>query len=441
MTALRHTAGLRGGGPRAPRALGLAAVVTLGATASAASAQESDAPLALRAAKILTSAVEGPAVIDDGVVLVEDGRIAAIGPYGSIELPADVELVDVGERWLMPGMIDLHCHVAGRSLFEVNDLNDGVYLANPGLRASAAVVPRVDTLELGLAGGVTSVLYIPGSATNIGGQGVLLKTGFDRYGEMLIRNPGSMKLAQAGNPERWLIGVGRSFMNWNTRHTILRGLARAKSRAAGDTLEPIDKPDPQFEVFDDLLANEIRISAHTQVYQVVLATIMIIKRELGVGVFIDHGTIGAWQTGALAAENDVPAIVGPRSIDTPRFQRVLPADRVGIMSVAAGYQELGHPEVGFNTDSPIVPQEELSLQATMAARYGFKDDALQTLRGLTIVPARAARIDHRVGSLEPGKDADILVIGGHPADPRTAVEAVYIEGRLVYDAERDGRRW
>ena len=415
-----------------------AALVAGGVSTSPAAAES----VALRAAKILTSSAgEVPAVIDDGVVVVEDGVIVAIGPADSIELPADVELIDVGDNWLMPGMVDLHCHVAGRSLFEVNDLNDGVFLTNPGLRASASVVPQVDTLEMGLAGGVTSVLYIPGSATNIGGQGVLLKTGFDTFGEMLIRNPGSMKLAQAGNPERFVWGVGRSFMNWNTRDTFKRGLGRAKARAAGATVETIEKADPQFEVFDHLLRNEIRVSAHTQVYQVVLMTVTMVKMELGVGVFIDHGTIGAWQAAAIAAANDVPAIIGPRSIDTPRFQSVLPADAVGIRSVAAGYQALGHPQVGFNTDSPVIPQEELSLQATLASRYGFKDEAFQTVLGLTIVPARAARIDHRVGSLEVGKDADILVISGHPADPRTAVDSVWIEGQLIYDATRDGRRW
>ena len=113
----------------------------------------------------------------------------------------------------------------------------------------------------------------------------------------------------------------------------------------------------------------------------------------------------------------------------------------GMRGVAAGYQERGLELVGFNTDSPIVPQEELTLQAAIGARYGFDDSRLQVLRGLTIVPAIAARIDHRVGSLEPGKEADILVLDGHLADPRTTVSLVYTNGVRVYDAERDGRRW
>ncbi len=405
---------------------------------------EGEGVLALRARKILTCAEQGPAVIDDGLVVIgRDGRIAALGRSSEVTLDEDVELVDLGERWLMPGMIDLHCHVAGRSLFEVNDLNDGVFLANPGLRASASVVPGIGTLDRAVAGGVTTVLYIPGSATNIGGQGVLLKTGFDRFDEMLVRNPGSMKLAQAGNPERWLWGVGRSFMNWNTRNTIRRGLAAADARLDGGSFDGVDHSNPQWELFESLLTKATQVSAHTQIYQVVLTTITMVKGELDLDVYIDHGTIGGWKTGAIAAEYGVAAICGPRTVDTPLrgFQRITRATEPGFRGVAAGYQELGHPDVGFNTDSPVIPQEELPLQAAIGARHGFKDDALQTVRGLTIVPARAAGIADRVGSIEVGKDADLLVISGHPIDPRTAVEQVWIEGREVYRAEDGGRAW
>jgi imidazolonepropionase-like amidohydrolase len=406
----------------------------------AASSETSPVGRALHAAKVLTCADTGPAVIDGGVVLVRDGKIEAVGPADEVVVPEGYEIVDLGSHWLMPGMIDLHCHVAGMSLFEVNDLNDGVYLANPGLRASASVVPQKDTLLRGVAGGVTSVLYIPGSATNIGGQGVLLKTALPGYEDMEIRNPGSMKLAQAGNPERWTVRPGRSFMNWNTRNTIRRGMTYAERTVANEEQGP---KDPQWDVFHSLLAKDIRISAHTQVFQVVLATITIVKRDLGVGVFIDHGTIGGWKAGGLAEEYDVPAIVGPRAIDTTSFgfQRVTAATDLGIRGVAAGYQRMGHTNVGFNTDSPVIPQEELSVQAALAARYGFRDDALEVVRGLTIVPAKAARIDARVGSLEVGKDADILAITGHPADPRSSIDEVWIEGQHVYSAAQSGRLW
>lgn len=406
------------------------------------------APLVLRASKALLCSREGEQIANRVDLLVDQGRIAAIGRQGELELPDNAVVRDCGDQWLMPGLVDLHCHIAGKSLFVTNDLNDAVLLTNPGLRASSAVEPFNDTLQMGVAGGVTSVLYIPGSATNIGGQGVLLKTGFDRYEDMEIRNPGSMKLAQAGNPERWAIGVGRSFMNWNTRNTVARGLAYAGAWAQGawsdgHAVDSSPIPNPQWDVFRSLAAGETQISAHTQIFQVVLATITMMRRDFGLDVYIDHGTIGGWKAGGLAQEYGVPAIVGPRAVDTTStgFQRITAAQEDGIRGVAAGYQRMGHTNVGFNTDSPVIPQEELSLQGALAARYGFKDDSLQVVRGLTIVPAMASGIDHLVGSLEVGKHADILVLTGHPADPRTSIESVFIEGRRVYDPARDGRLW
>ena len=113
--------------------------------------------------------------------------------------------------------------------------------------------------------------------------------------------------------------------------------------------------------------------------------------------------------------------------------------------IHAKYQAGGHSMIGFNTDCVSFrgltpPPEELPLQAAIAVRYGFDDSAMQTVRGLTIVPAKAAGLEQRLGSLEVGKDADIVVVTGHPIDPRTSVEAVFIEGRKVYDAV-DGRRF
>lgn len=401
--------------------------------------------LALKATKVLLATWDGPQVLDNGVVLVKDGKIEAVGSARELAVPAGYELVDVGDRWLSPGMVELHCHEAGVPLFSrINDLNDTVYLANPGMRASAAVKPGNRQLKLALAGGVTTVLYIPGSGANIGGQGVLLKTAFDQYEEKLVRDPGSMKLAQWGNPESWTIGVGMAFEQWNTRDTIRRGVGYAKR---WEDFEAGNGPEPErvinYDVFRDLVKGEIAISTHTQLYQVVLMTLTMIAGEFGLPVFLDHSTVGGWLAGELAAELGVPAIVGPRVIDTTSrgFINWARNKHEGVRGVAAGYQERGVKMVGFNTDSGIIPQEELLVQGAMGVRYGFDESGMDLVRGLTIVPAKTAKIDHRLGSIEAGKDADILVSNGHPADPRTTIEVVFVDGRRAYDAERDGRRW
>ena len=401
--------------------------------------------LAIRAAKILTCAWEGEQVVDRGVLLVRHGKVEAIGRDGELEIPEGYEVVDVGERWLAPGMVEMHCHEAGVSLYTfVNDLNDTVYLANPGMRAAAAVEPGNHSMKMALAGGVTSVLYIPGSGSNIGGQGITTKSGHEEYEKNLIRSPGSMKLAQFGNPESWGPGVRMTFEQWNTRSTMRRGIAYAKRWIAHENGEgPEPERNISLDVFRDLVAGNIAISTHTQIYQVVLMTLTMVHDELGLPVFLDHSTIGGWLAGDLAEERGIPAICGPRSVDTTSrgFMNWSKNKHEGIRGVAAGYQERGHTQVGFNTDSPVIPQEELSLNGAMGARYGFDDSEMQMLRGLTIVPARAARIDHKVGSLEPGKDADVLVVDGHPGDPRTHMSIVFVDGERVYDAERDGRRW
>jgi imidazolonepropionase-like amidohydrolase len=397
--------------------------------------------LAIVAAKVLTCAQAGPQVVDNAVLILKDGVIERVAARGKADLPGDYEVLDVGERWLAPGLVDLHCHVGGPNILRLhNDINDLVFLAQPELRVAPAVIPDNRDLREAVAGGVTTVLFIPGSGVNVGGQGILLKTGFARFEEMRVRDPGSLKIAQAGNPERWAIGVGRSLMNWNTRDTLRRGVAYAQRwREHGQGRGERPRVDPQFEVFRPLLAKTTQISVHTQMYQVVLMTLTMLRGEFGFDCYIDHGEWWGSRAAPLAERLGVQAIIGPREIDStiPGF-----IDTDGqIRGIAAEYQRQGHSMIGFNTDSPIVPESELSLQAAVACRYGFENGEMQALRGLTIVPATTAGIDARVGSLEPGKDADVLVVDGDPADPRTAVDVVFIEGRRVYDASREPRRW
>src|SRR5690606_29660597 len=111
-----------------------------------------------------------------------------------------------------------------------------------------------------------------------------------------------------------------------------------------------------------------------------------------------------------------------------------------VQGTAWGFQKGGHTRIGFNTDAPVVPQEELPLQAAMGVRYGMENHRLDAVRGVTIIPALVAGLHERLGSLEVGKDADILVVTGDPADPRSSIEQVLVEGRVVYDAE-ERRRW
>jgi imidazolonepropionase-like amidohydrolase len=338
----------------------------------------------------------------------------------------------------MPGMIDLHSHVGGAQRLHgfSRDINDMVYQSNPGLRVACTVIPGNVNLDAAVSGGVTTILYIPGSGTAVGGHGVLLKTGFEAYEEMEVRDPGSLKTAQGNNPKSWGTGMGPAFYNWHIRETFRRGVAYAQRWADHVDGEPEPAFDPGLEIFRALVAGEAQNSTHTQQHYVIETTLRIQVREFGIPTYLDHGTFDGFRAAAHAEELGVPAILGPRSISFTSRSRGFDHDG-SVRGVAAEYQKRGHTRIGFNTDASVLPQEDLFLQAGMAARYGLVDADLDTVRGLTIVPARAAGIDDRVGSLEPGKDADLVVVTGHPADPRHGVELVYIEGRLVFDADEE----
>ena len=407
--------------------------------------------LAIRTRKALTVPLEGEQFVDNAVLLLKEGRIEAVGPAATTPIPAGYEILDVGDQWVMPGMIDLHSHVGSTSF----DINEMVFLTNPGLRVSASVVPHNDHLKRAVASGVTTVLYIPGSGVNVGGQGILFKIGHDKFEDALVRNPGSMKLAQAGNPEGWTVGVGRSFMNWNTRAMFDRGMMYAKQWEAFEK-DGGPRPERNFDldIFRALLAKDTQISTHTQIYQVVMTTLTMVRKGFGIDVYIDHGEMAGYKLAGLAKEIGVNAILGPRVVEVPTrgFINWTGSNPEGILGIAAEYQKLGMTMIGFNTDAPVVPAEELFLQAGMAVRYGFEYSNLETVRGLTIVPAVTAGIhepvvqDGRrttsgVGSLEAGKDADVVVLSGDPADPRTFVHKVFIDGKCVYDIARDRRRF
>jgi imidazolonepropionase-like amidohydrolase len=417
-------------------ALGAAALLSMTGASAAGEGVPEGGEFAIRADKALLCELRGRQTIDGAMLLVRDGRIAAVGPEDEVELPEGCPVHDAGASWLMPGMIDLHSHVGG-----LRGYNDGVFQVNPGLRVSATVRPGNANLERPVAAGITTILYIPGSATNIGGQGVLLKTHDAPFEEILVRNPGSLKVAQGDNPKRWGYRMNRTLMNHHIRYALRQGKAYALRWEAHERGEgPAPTRRLNLDVFRDLQAEEIAISTHTQYYQVVLATLRILRQEFGFPTFIDHGSFDSWLLGSVAQEIGVPAILGPREVLWPTSPERFPVDGRA-EGCAWGFQQEGVELVGFNTDAPVIPQEELPLQAAMGVRYGFDNSDMAAIRGLTIVPAVVCGLGDELGSLEVGKQADLVIVTGDPADPRSSVELVWVGGELVYRQPEEARRW
>ncbi|MBK8979535.1 MAG: amidohydrolase family protein [Planctomycetes bacterium] len=392
---------------------------------------------AFRAARVLP--VEGEP-IENGVVLTRDGRIVAVGPAASTAIPAGFEPVDLGDAWCVPGLIDLHCHIASAS----SDINDSVFQANPEMRTLDLVTMDHEKLRNALAGGVTTVMYIPGSGANVGGFGTLTKTWGRNPGEALIRFPGCVKIAQGNNPTRRSGDLGATHlgMNENLRRALQRGRRYHEEWVRferGEGPRPEHRPD--LEYLRGLFRYEYPVCAHSQYFQVSGVTLRMLRDEFDLWLVIVHGTFDAFRLAEEALERGVPVCTGPREywVDPGdgRFWGIAESWYAGgLLGWDTPVRGLGVDGIGINTDSPVVAQEQLTLQAAMAVRLGLPDGV--ALRALTINPARFVAVEHRIGSLEIGKDADLAFFSGDPLDPRSHVAMTVVNGHIAY--RRDPRR-
>lgn len=315
---------------------------------------------AFRAAKVLP--ITAPPIVD-GIVVTKNGFIEAVGPAKQIAVPAGYELVDCGDAILVPGFIELHCHIASQTF----DINDTVHPTNPEFRTLDLIGMEHDQIRAARAGGMSTALYIPGSGSNMGGFGTLTKTWGRTPEEALVRFPGSLKIAQAGNPERGSGDLGTEMMGMSEgiRMTLLDGKRyweQYEAWQAGKGAKP--KFDPTLELLRGLFRHEFPVSVHTQIYQVVLQTLHELRHELGLWTVIVHGTFDGYRLSEDMLAGGVPIAGGPRQYyfdpRSGRFEGLLSNwSRGGQHGWHVPVKGLGMDGVGINTDSPVVDRKSV----------------------------------------------------------------------------------
>jgi len=390
--------------------------------------------------------------LERGTVLVEDGKIVAVGE--DVEIPEEAEVHDATGKVIMPGMIDAHCHVGifpdgiGWEYADGNEMTDPI---TPHLRALDAVHPEDQAFEELVAAGVTTVLTGPGSGNLIGGQWVCVKTvPKPAIEDMVLLEPAGMKMALGENPKR-VYGEQKKTPSTRMGNAAALRVALVEARnylarweryekklaeyeekvETGD--QEAKRPDPpekdlKLEALGKVLRREMKARIHAHRADDMLTAIRIAE-EFDLDLTLEHATEG-YKIAGILAEKNIPVTAGPILFSRTKYElRDMTPRNPGLMAKAG-------VKVAIQTDE-MSAVKYIAINAALAAREGLPET--EALKAITIHPAEIIGVADRVGSLEEGKDADIVVLNGHPFDFRSVVEWVLVNGETAYrrDEEED----
>lgn len=356
--------------------------------------------------------------IPGGRVLVEDGRIAAVG--ADLAIPADAEVLHAEDCIVTPGLIDAHTHIGLHNeavRWEGVDINEYSNPVTPQMRAIDGIYPQDEAFRLAVAGGVTTAVTGPGSANVIGGTAVCIKLCGDTVEDMILRDPVGMKIAFGENPKGCYGQNGRKEPVTRMAIAALLREELAKARRYADEVAEAEadpekkRPyDAALEAMLPVMRREIPLKAHAHRADDILTAVRIAE-EFGVDLTLDHVTEGHLIAQALVKAGK-PVLVGPSLGGKSKHELKEKSFATPGILHKAGL------EVCIITDAPVIPLQHLPLCAGLAIREGMPEDA--AWRAITINPARVAGVADRVGSLEVGKDADIAIFD---ADPLCSIQA------------------
>jgi imidazolonepropionase-like amidohydrolase len=370
--------------------------------------------------------------IAGGTVLVEDGRITAVG--ADVTVPDGIAVIDAAGSWVLPGFIEAHGHVGVHEEAEGwagQDTNEMTEPVTAQVRALDAINPADLGFRDAISGGVLAVNVNPGSGNPIGGQTAALKCWGRTVDEMVLRAPSGMKSALGENPKRVYGDQNKTPSTRLGTAAVIRGalvdasnyMRRVDAEESKPEAErkPVDR-DLKLEALGRVLRREIPWRQHCHRADDI-ATALRIADEFGYELVIDHGTEAHLLADVIAARG-IPVIIGPLLISRTKVE-------VRNRSLAnPGKLARAGVTIAITTDHPVVPINFLVHQAALAVKEGL--DPQTALAALTINPARIAGIDDRLGSIEVGKDADLVIWSGDPLDVLSRVQRALINGAEIY---------
>ena len=358
-------------------------------------------------------------------ILIDGGKIVKIGKG----LSADgAEVIDATGLHVYPGFVEAHCHIGldgygiGYEGHDYNELNDPV---TPQVQAIDGINPFDPCMKMAAKAGVTCFATGPGSSNSIGGTFAAIKPIGTRVDNMIVKFPVAMKCAFGENPKRCYQKQGISSRMTNAakiREALNKAkVYKAKIEAAGDDASKLPAYDQKSEALIPVLNHEIPLKAHAHQANDIFTAIRIAK-EFGVGLTLEHVTEGHMIVDELAKEN-LPLAVGPTFGHASKFELQNKTwETPGILAKAGCH-------VSIITDAPVTPLHYLPLCAGLAIKAGM--DEYDALRAVTINPAEHIGIADRVGSLEEGKDADVVIVDGCPFDVTGEIKHVLINGKEI----------
>lgn len=361
----------------------------------------------------------------EGSILIKDGKILEVSP--EIELPesADCTKIDVNHHLVMPGLIEAHCHMGiteEKKGQEGDDCNETVHPITPMLRAIDAINTMDAAFADAVRAGITSANIGPGSSNVVGGQFAVIKTSGRRIDDLILKFPSAMKVAFGENPKVNYAGMNTSPV---TRMAIA-GMLRNELVNAREYLEKRVGTDVDFnlhyESWRPVFEKKIPLKAHVHRVDDIFTAIRIAK-EFDLNMTLDHCSEGHLIAEELA-EAGYPAIVGPDLTTRNKIEVQNVAFKTAGILASAGVM------VSITTDHPVSLIQSLPLCVGLSVKHGLTME--NGYRAMTINAAKMCGTDDRVGSIEPGKDADIAIFDGNPMEVFTHTLMTIIDGKIVY---------